>query len=126
MIKTQCFTVFFRKKQCVLSFFDLTKNIITLKTSVFNVFRVRWGITVYQNCFPKYILQHRVADRSGFNRKSSTIIGKIRDTQHQIKMIGCRSSIYYCPHVWSERWNELKSQVKQLPPRKERWIPKSR
>ena len=65
----------FEKKHCVLPFFALTKNIIALKTFIFNVFRVRWGITVYQNCFPKYILQHRVADRSGFNRKSSTIIG---------------------------------------------------
>ena len=38
---------------------------------MFNVFRVRWGITVYQNC---------VTDRSGFNRKSETIIGKLWGT----------------------------------------------
>ena len=54
----------FEKKHCVLPFFALTKNIIALKTSIFNVFRVRWGITVYQNC---------VADRSGFNQKSETL-----------------------------------------------------
>ena len=99
----------FDKKHCVSPFFGLTKNIITLKHLFLTFLESVGNYLANVPTLPP--------DENTYLTESNGTVGctvqKSTDTQHQCHdQDDWLSQLYfYCPHVWSERWSELKSQV---------------